>query len=564
MNLNRRELLEMGLLSAAAFVAGPGISLGQAANRASAQDLLRFPDTGKLTLLHFADCHAQLLPVYFREPDTNLGVGAAIGQPPHLTNQAFLSHFGIADGSPEAYAFSAPDYIKLAHEFGAVGGMAHMATVVKHVRDQRGADNVLLLDSGDTWQGSYTSMVTEGDDMIQVANLLGVDAMTAHWEFTYGAEKVKENIEKLNFSFLAHNVKDSEWEEPVFKPHEIFEKGGAKVAVIGQVFPYTPIANPRRLIPNWSMGIQEKSVQEQVDEVRSQGATVVVLLSHNGMDVDLKLASRVSGIDVILGGHTHDAIPHPTQVHNSGGITLVCNSGSNGKFLSRMDLDVDQSGLRSWQYRLIPILSQIIPPDAEMAALIEKIRRPHEAELNRVIGHNESLLYRRGSFNGTFDDLICQALTTQMDAEISLSPGFRWGTSLLPGQPVTMEAIYNQTAITYPNIYRRTMTGQQIKVILEDVADNLFNPDPYRQQGGDMVRVGGMRYAIRINAPIGQRLQQIEVGGKPLELGKEYVVSGWASMGEVEGPPVWEVVKDYVGQQQVIRINPGHTLKGVS
>ena len=556
-------MLEVGLLSAAALAVATG-GMARAADRNPAEDLYRFPETGRLTLLHFTDCHGQLQSLYYREPETNRGVGEAANRPPHLTGSAFLSHFRIPPGSARAYAYAVADYVRLAAQFGPVGGFAALATLVKRIRAQRGAENVLLLDSGDTWQGSYTAMASQGEDMIRVANALGVEAMSAHWEFTYGADKVLENIKKLHFPFLAHNVRDSEWGEPVFKPYQIFAKGGVKVAVIGQVFPYTPIANPRRLFPNWSMGIQENAVQVQVKAVRAAGANLVVLLSHNGMDVDLKLASRVTGIDVILGGHTHDAIPHPSSVTNPGGITLVCNSGSNGKFLSRMDLDVGKNGIHRWQYRLIPLFPALIPPDPEMVALIKNIREPHEKMLNRVVGRNESLLYRRGSFNGTFDDLICRALREEMDAEIALSPGFRWGTTLLPGQPITMEAIYNQTAITYPNVYRRTMTGEQIKEILEDVADNLFNPDPYRQQGGDMVRVGGLRYAMRVNAPIGSRLQAIEVGGQPLDPGKKYRVAGWASMNAVQGPPIWDVVRRFVEREKVIRMPPSTTLKGIS
>ncbi|MBF0186889.1 MAG: thiosulfohydrolase SoxB [Magnetococcales bacterium] len=562
MNMTRREVLEIGALAAAALAVSPA-QLAKAASQATADDLYGFPATGRLTLLHFTDCHAQLMPIHFREPSTNLGIGNAFGHPPHLTGDAFLTHFGIQPGSVEAYAYSMVDYVDLARTFGPVGGFAHMATLTNRIRSERGAENVLLLDSGDTWQGSYTSMVSKGDDMIQVCNQLGVEAMAPHWEFTYGAEQVQENIEKLNFPFLAHNVKDTEWEEPVFKPYHIFEKAGTAIGVIGQAFPYTPIANPRRMFPNWSMGIQEMNVQKQVEAARAEGAQVVVLLSHNGMDVDMKLASRVTGIDVILGGHTHDAVPTPQLVENAGGKTLVCNSGSNSKFLSRMDLDVADGRIKAWNYRLHPILPKYLPADEEMATLINTIRAPHMQELSRVVGTTESLLYRRGNFNGTFDDLICTALMKQQDAEIALSPGFRWGTTLLPGEPITMETIYTQTAITYPNCYRREMSGEMIKTILEDVADNLFNPDPYRQQGGDMVRVGGMRYAIQPKGAMGSRISELEVNGKPLDLKRNYVVSGWASMGEVDGPPVWDLVRKQVEEEKTVRISGPSAVKKV-
>nr|CRH05357.1 Putative sulfate thiol esterase SoxB. Putative periplasmic 5'-nucleotidase [Candidatus Magnetococcus massalia] len=563
MSFTRREFMEVTALSAAALAVGPG-NLAHATSRAGLDDLVRFNATGKLTLMHFADCHAQLKPVYFREPSVNIGIGGAKGRPPHLVGHDFLNHFGFKPSTLEAYAYTMQDYVKLANELGPVGGFAQIATLVKHIRNERGAENCILLDSGDTWQGSYSSMMTKGEDMIRVANELGVQGMCPHWEFTYGADQVKANIEKLNFPFLAHNVVDTEWEEPVFKPYEMYERAGTKVAVIGQAFPYSPIANPRRMFPSWSMGIQEQNVQERVNEVREAGAQVVVLLSHNGMDVDLKLASRVEGIDVILGGHTHDAVPQPSRIKNSGGTTLVCNSGSNGKYLSRMDIEVEAGRMKGWKYRLIPVISNLIPEDKKMANLIEEVRAPFKKEIETVIGKTDSLLYRRGNFNGTFDDVICNALNEQLDSEVSLSPGFRWGASLLPGQDITMDTLYTQTAITYPNTYRRQMSGSEIKTILEDVADNLFNPDPYRQQGGDMVRVGGLRYRIKLGETIGKRLHDIEIGGKKMEANKKYWVSGWAAMGEVDGAPIWEVCRKHIEDKKVISVQPDTTLKGVS
>ncbi|MBF0424297.1 MAG: thiosulfohydrolase SoxB [Magnetococcales bacterium] len=489
-SLTRREVLEIALAMASAVTAGDGrIAL-------AGQDADLFPAKGRLTLLHLTDSHAQLLPIYYREPEVNLGVGAARDRPPHLTNAALLAWAGIAPGTPEAYLCTAQNFGKLALELGPVGGFAHLATLVKHIRTERGAGNVLLLDGGDTWQGSYGSMMTQGGDMIRVCQQLGVEAMVPHWEFTYGAEVVRAQVATLPFAFLAHNVLNNEWQEPVFEPFRLFERGGTLVAVMGQAYPYTPIANPRHLIPDWSMGIQEKGVQEQVAKARAKGARVVVLLSHNGMDIDLQLAARVPGIDVILGGHSHDVVPKPLIVHNSSGKTLVINSGSNSKFLSRLDLELGNQGIADWSYRLLPVISRRLPPDPEMATLITELRAPHLPALTPVIGRSDTLLYRRGNFNGTFDDVICQALMTRLEAQIAFSPGFRWGTTLLPGQEITMEAIYNQTAITYPHVYRRQLTGVQIKAILEDVADNLFNPDPYRQQGGDMVRIGGLRFWI--------------------------------------------------------------------
>jgi len=549
--LSRRDFLQVAAAAAATGTTGSR-SRAIAQQRLSQADLLRFDPLGQVTLLHFTDIHAQLVPIYFREPSINLGVGEVKGLPPHITGAAFLQQYGIEPGTASAYAMASEDFAALAKEYGRVGGLDRMATLVKAIRAER-PDNTLLLDGGDTWQGSYTSLKTQGEDMVQAMNALGVDAMTAHWEFTYGTDRVEELIEQMDFSFVAGNVRDTEWDEDVFDAVSTFERGGVKIAVIGQAFPYTPVANPRYLIPTWSFGIQEKRVAERVEEARADGADLVVLLSHNGFDVDRKLASRVKGLDVVLTGHTHDAVPVAVDVDG----TLLIASGSHGKFLSRLDLDIDGGRVRDFRYQLIPVISDVIEPDAGMAEVIESIRAPHAAELSKVLGKTESLLYRRGNFNGTFDDLICQALIAERDAEIALSPGFRWGATLLPGQDITVEDVYNQTSITYANAYRTEFTGAFLKEVLEDVADNLFNPDPYYQQGGDMVRTGGLAYTIDIDKPIGQRISDMTLTrtGTPIEAGKSYTVAGWASVNEgTEGPPIYDVVSDYVSRVKSVNV----------
>jgi sulfur-oxidizing protein SoxB len=560
--ITRRDFLQVAAATAA-LSAEPD-SLAQAAARQTiTQDsLLRFDPLGQVTLLHIADIHAQLVPLYYREPSVNLGVGAMRGLPPHVTGKELLALYRLPAGSPEAYALTSKDFVALSKSYGKVGGIDRLARLVKAIRAER-PGKTLLLDGGDTWQGSFSSLKSRGADMVEVMNALGVDAMTAHWEFTYGTARVEELIARLDFPFLAGNVRDTEWDEEVFDAAATFERGGVKIAVIGQAFPYTPVANPRYKIPTWSFGIREKRLRGRVEEVRAAGADLVVLLSHNGFDVDRKLAARVSGIDVILTGHTHDALPAVVEV----GKTLLVASGSHGKFLSRLDLEVKGRRVVNYRYRLIPIFADVIEPDPEIAALVGNIRAPLESELRRVVGRTETLLYRRGNFNGTFDDLICRALMEERDAEISLSPGFRWGGALLPGQEITVEDVYNQTAITYPNAYRTEFTGAFLKEILEDVADNLFNPDPYYQQGGDMVRVGGMGYTIDVEKPIGQRISDMTLlrSGAPIDPDKSYIVAGWASVNEgTKGPPVYDLVSGYIERLKTVRIeeNPNVRIRG--
>jgi sulfur-oxidizing protein SoxB len=513
---------------------------------------------GNVALLHLTDCHAQLRPTHYREPSVNLGVGDARGKPPHLVGEALLRAFAIRPGTREAHAFTYLDFERAAHAYGAMGGFAHLATLVKRLRAER--PGALLLDGGDTWQGSATSLWTRGQDMVDAAKLLGVDVMTGHWEFTYGAGRVKEVVDREfagRIAFVAQNVRTADFGDPVFPAYAMKTVNGVPVAIIGQAFPYTPIANPRYFVAEWTFGIQEESLQNAIDEARAHGAQAIVLLSHNGMDVDLKLATRVSGIDAILGGHTHDGVPQPVRVANRGGSTLVTNAGSNGKFLGLLELDVRNGKVSDLRYRLVPVFANLLPPDRDMDALIAKVRAPYEAKLGEKLAVTEQLLYRRGNFNGTFDQLFLDALMAEKNAEIAFSPGFRFGPTLLPGEAVRYEDLLDQTAITYPYVTITRMTGETIKTILEDVADNLFNPDPYYQQGGDMVRVGGMRYAIDPYAPIGRRITRMELAGKPIEPGKQYGVAGWAPVSEeakaAGGEPIWDVAARYLRAQKTIK-----------
>jgi len=507
-----------------------------------------------VSLLHITDVHAQLSPIYFREPSVNIGVGGARGRPPHLVGGALLAHFGIPPGTPEAYAFSYLDFAEAARTYGRVGGFAHLATLVKRLRAQR--PGALLLDGGDTWQGSATALWTRGQDMVDACLQLGVDVMTGHWEFTYGAQRVREVVEKDfkgKLDFVAQNVKTLDFGDDVFPAQVMREVNGVPVAVIGQAFPYTPIANPRYFVPEWTFGIQEEQLQRVVDAARAQRAPVVVLLSHNGMDTDLKLASRVRGLTAILGGHTHDGVPTAIEVHNAGGTTLVTNAGSNGKFLGVLDLEVKGGAVSAYRYRLLPVFSNLLPPDADMAALIARIRAPFEAKLAEPLAVSEGLLYRRGSFNGSMDQLILDALMEVKGAPIAFSPGFRWGTTILPGQTITREHLMDQTAITYPYVTLTEMTGATIKAVLEDVGDNLFNPDPYYQQGGDMVRVGGLTYTCEPNAKRGSRIRDLALAGKPIEADRKYKVAGWAPVAEgAAGEPVWEIVETYLKARKSI------------
>ena len=558
MTLNRRDFLQvLSVAAASGMMLRPEYVSAQVA----ANQFYDLPPFGNVHLLHFTDCHAQLKPIYFREPNVNLGFSGQFGRAPHLVGEHLLKAFKIKPGSRDAYAFTHLNFQAAARNYGRVGGFAHLSTLVKKMKSSR--PGALLLDGGDTWQGSGTALWTKGQDMVDACLALGVDVMTAHWEMTLGAERVQEIIEKdfkNKVSFLAQNIKTNDFGDPVFAPYILREINGVSVAIIGQAFPYTPIANPRYLVPDWTFGIQEENLQIVVNEVLSKGAQVVVLLSHNGMDVDLKLASRVTGIDAILGGHTHDGVPGAIPIRNSKGITLVTNAGSNSKFLGVLDFEVKQGKIVDFRYKLMPIFADLIPADPQMNQVIDRVRAPFEARLSQPLAVTEGLLYRRGNFNGSFDQLILDGLMTMKDTEIAFSPGFRWGTSLLPGQTIRMENLLDQTAITYPYTTVNMMTGEMIKTILEDVADNLFNPDPYYQQGGDMVRVGGLQYAIDPTAAAGKRISEMRLKNQLIEAQKTYKVAGWAPVSEeamkLGGEPIWDVLTSYLKDIKTVKARP--------
>ena len=570
--MRRRDVLKV---LAAASLSGAVPRIGLAADH-DPYDIGRF---GNARVLHMTDTHAQLLPVYFREPSVNIGVGAMAGQPPHLVGRAFLKHFGIDPSSRASYAFTYLDYQEAAHRYGHMGGFAQLKTLVDRLRSEAGAGNAVLLDGGDLWQGSGLADAMQGADMVEVANLLGIEALTGHWEFTYGEKVVRRNLDRFKGEFLAQNVfltDEAAFNNApafdsasgrVFKPATIKDLNGHRIGIIGQAMPYVPIAHPKRFTPDWTFGIRDAELQKVVDGLRQQEKVdAVILLSHNGMDVDLKLASRVTGIDVILGGHTHDAVPQPTMIANAAGKTLVTNAGSSGKFLAVLDLDIGKGSVKDARYRLLPIYANLIRPDPEMQALIDRLRAPYAAKFGEKLATADELLYRRGNFTGPMDQVICDALRHEFDAQIALSPGFRWGATILAGQPITMEDVLAETAITYPEVYVTDMTGSQIKAVMEDIVDNLFNPDPYYQQGGDMVRIGGMNYACAPNEAAGQRISNMTLdGGTALDADKSYRVAGWASVNPQTGKPVSEVVAGYLRAEKIVKIKRANRvmLKGV-
>ena len=618
LNLGRREFFHMMGMAAAAGML-PGCSNGNSGASAAnaAKELYNLPKFGNVRIMHITDTHAQLKPVYFREPNVNLGVGPAYGKAPHVVGDKLLAQYGIKPNTIEAHAFSYLNFQEAAEQYGKVGGFAHVKTLLNQLRDSAGGQqNTLTMDGGDLWHGSGTALWTRGMDMVKASNELGVDVMTGHWEFTYDREEVLKNLSAFNGEFVAQNIriKDdslfggeyaeltdkydgigmySEDEGRAFKPYTIKDIGGARVCVVGQAFPRTANANPQANFPDWSFGLREDALQELVDNIReNEKPDAVIMISHNGMDVDIKMASRVSGIDAIFGGHTHDGMPAPVKVQNSGGTTLVTNAGSNGKFVGVMDMDVKNGKVNDVRYTLLPVFSNYLEADKGMDSLITDIRstkydknviesrredayynesrlgKTYEEILSEEVAVAGETLYRRGNFMGTWDQVIVNALREEHDAQIAMSAGVRWGTSCLAGQAITMENVMDETSMTYGETYKSEVTGKQMKDILEGICENLFQKDPYLQSGGDMVRLGGMDYTCDPTASLGNRISEMRLDdGTPLEDGKTYSVAGWAQVEEVgSGRLMWDVTADYLRRNKTLELKKVNhpTLKNVS
>jgi sulfur-oxidizing protein SoxB len=608
---DRREFLKImgvgavagtGLISCSKSDNGAGSAPAGTAPVAAPQDPLAgfydLPMRGNVRILHITDVHGQLKPVYFREPNVNLGMGDAYGRPPHVVGSKLLDYMGLATDTPEAYAYTYLNFESAARKYGKTGGYACIKTLVDRLREQAGGrENTLTLDGGDLWQGSGTSLWTRGVDMVEASNLLGLDVMVGHWEFTYREEEVLSNVALFKGDFIGQNVRVKEdalfsdeypamvekydgrglYDEEsghAFRPYVIKNVGGARICVVGQAFPRTANANPQEFFPDWSFGLREDDMIELVEGIRAdENPDAIILLSHNGMDVDIKMAERVPGLNVVFGGHTHDGIPQPVEVKNVEGNTcLVTNAGSNGKYVGVMDFDIQDGSVKGMHYKMLPIITDMLPADKEMEAYINQMRqtkydenivesrssklffnkdrvgKTYEEILGEKLAKADRLLYRRGNFMGTWDQVLCNALRHEFDADVAMSAGVRWGTSTLKGDWITMEDVMTQCAMTYGETYVTEMTGKDLMNILEQVADNLFDLDPYLQSGGDMVRVGGLDYTIDPSRPLYERLTEARLdNGHAIEPDTVYKVAGWASVGKApDGRLMWDVVRDYI------------------
>ena len=564
MDISRRDFMHiaaiLGLGAATSSMASPKTSAS-----IGLKDIYDFKATGNFTLLHMCDIHAHIKPLYWREPSTLISAPNLVGTPGFLCGEAFAKHYGLEPSSLDAYFDTHVDFETLAKKFGKMGGIAHMKTYLDHVRKQRGAENVLFLDSGDTWQGTGVALKTRGEAIVKAQNYLGVDVMTGHWEFTYGKERVLELIEMLDAKFVAQNVIGNDpfaddYEELIFEPYTIQEKGGAKIGIIGQAFPFTSTANPKEFTEGWSFGIRPETLQTYVDELRKEHKVdCVVVISHDGFSVDQEVARMVHGIDFILSGHTHDPSPKPITING----TVIVIAGSHGKYVGRLDIDAKNGKVNDYEFKLVPIASNIIPADPEGVKLVNDIYAPYDAEMNEVLGKTKNILYKRDTFFSTFDQLINDAILDEMKCDISFTPGYRWGTTVLAGDDILMDNVYEMCGITYPNVYTFELQGKQIANLLEDIADNVFNANPLYQQGGDMSRLGGATYSIAIAGKAGSRISKLMIGGKPIDLNKTYIVSSWGGNLQNAGSnlqkdkirAVYDVTRDYIKKQKIVDVS---------
>jgi len=607
--IDRRDFLKiMGIGAGAAAV--PAFIPSTAMSSQAPKGFYDLPIKGNARILHITDVHGQLNPVYFREPNVNLGVGDAYGRPPHVVGKKLLKEMGLKANSPESYAYTYLDFEAAALKYGRTGGYPQIKTLLDNLRVSAGGKaNTLTIDGGDLWQGSGTSLWTRGVDMVEASNILGLDVMVGHWEFTYREDEVLSNVALFKGDFIGQNVRVKEssmfgddypalverfdgrglYDEDsghAFRPYVIKEIGGARICIVGQAFPRTGNANPQEFFPDWSFGLREDDMIELVEQIREdENPDAIVLLSHNGMDVDIKMAERVPGLNAVFGGHTHDGMPKPIKVKNvEGHECWVTNAGSNGKYVGVMDFDIQGGEIKSMEYNMLPIITDWLEPDKEMQAFIKQMRQTKYDEniiesrnkkyfynkdrvgktyaqiLDEKLAKADRLLYRRGNFMGTWDQVLCNALRHEFKADVAMSAGVRWGTTTLKGDWITMEDVMTQCAMTYGETYVSEMTGKQLLDVLEGVADNLFDPDPYLQSGGDMVRIGGLDYTIDPSKKIGERITDVRLdNGNMIEPQGVYKVAGWATVNRTpDGRLMWDVVRDYIlakkGEDQVLRL----------
>lgn len=573
MDITRRDFFHLaGVLGASTFLAGCSSSTTTSSmlpSDISASTLMDMKPVGNVSILHICDLHAHLKPLYWREPSTLISAPELVGNPGFICGKNFMNYYGVKDDSLDAYFDTYLNFDELAKKFGKMGGVAHIKTIANEVRRDRGEQNVLFLDSGDTWQGTAVALWTKGEAIVKAQNDLGIDVMVGHWEFTYGKERVAELIGKLNAKFIAQNIiNNDQWsdkfEELVFEPYTIKVVGGHKIGIIGQAFPFTSTANPKHFTEGWSFGINTESLQKYVDKLRiEEKVEAVLLLSHDGFSVDQEVAKKVKGIDFILSGHTHDPAPKPIKINN----TVILISGSHGKYVSRLDLDIKNGKVVDYGYKLIPVASDLIPADPKTQALVNQIYAPYEEKLSEVLGKTKHTLYKRDTFFSTYDALIGDAIKDTMDSEIAFTPGYRWGTTIPAGSAVTLDSVFDMTAITYPEVYTFELKGDRIKALLEDIADNVFNANPMYQQGGDMSRLAGIHYEIKVGAQTGNRINNIKVNGKPLDTNKNYKISSWGgnlqnagtNLQESKIAPVYDVTANYIRKKGLIDISSNDT-----
>ncbi|ADN09044.1 thiosulfohydrolase SoxB [Sulfurimonas autotrophica] len=564
MEISRRDFMHIaaifGLTAATSSFAS-----SQKIEQIGLKDIYQFNSMGNFTLMHICDLHAHVKPLYWREPSTLISAPNLVGTPGFLCGEAFAKHYGLEPSSLDAYFDTYIDFSKLAKKFGKMGGIAHIKTLTNHIIKERGKENVLFLDSGDTWQGTGVALKTGGEAIVKAQNYLGIDTMVGHWEFTYGKERVKELIDMLDAKFISQNIVGDdpfadEYEELIFEPYTIEERGGAKIGIIGQSFPFTSTANPKEFTEGWSFGLRLETLQEYVDELKNEKKVdCVVVLSHDGFSVDQEVARKVKGIDFILSGHTHDPSPEPIVIND----TVIVIAGSHGKYIGRLDIDAKDGKVNGYEYKLIPIASNIIPADPEGVKLVNKLYAPFDKEFNEVLGQTKGMLYKRDTFFSTFDQLINDAIIDEMKCDISFTPGYRWGTTVLAGDNILMDNVYEMCGITYPDVYTFELKGEKIATLLEDIADNVFNANPLYQQGGDMSRLGGVTYSIAVANKAGKRISNLKIGGKPIDLKKTYVVSSWGGNLQKAGAnlqtdkirPVYDVVRDYIKREKVVDVS---------
>ncbi|NLD72906.1 MAG: bifunctional metallophosphatase/5'-nucleotidase [Chloroflexi bacterium] len=404
------------------------------------------------------------------------------------------------------------------------GGHARIAALIAAER-RRHPGAVLALDNGDTLHGTYPVVHSEGEALLPILNAMGLDGMTAHWEFAYGPARFKALAQRLNYPMLAINCYEEASGELAYPPYVVYEAAGLRVGVIGIAATIVDKTMP----PSFSKGLRftlgNEELPGHISHLRQEErADLIVVVSHLGFPQEVRLAEEVEGIDVLLSGHTHNRIYRPVLVNGA----IIIQSGCHGSFLGRLDLQLEGGKVVDWRHALITV-TEDLPEDPVVRERVEAALATDRSDLAEQVGETRTPLHRYTVLEAPMDNLLLQALQSETGAEVAFSNGWRYGAPIPPG-PITLNDLWNIIPVN-PPVSTCDLTGEEIWDMMEENLEHTFARNPYDQMGGYVKRCLGLNLYAKIENPAGQRIQQIFVGGRPLRREQVYHAAYVTSQG---------------------------------